>query len=63
MTTITRRGALGVAASLLAMPALAQGRFPNRPIRFLIPWPPGGCSMRCIGRCSRSSTRTSASRC
>ena len=42
MTTITRRGALGVAASLLATPALAQGRFPNRPIRFLIPWPPGG---------------------
>jgi len=23
-------------------PALAQGRYPNRPIRFLIPWPPGG---------------------
>jgi tripartite-type tricarboxylate transporter receptor subunit TctC len=42
MTTITRRGALGVAASMLATPALAQGRFPNRPIRFLIPWPPGG---------------------
>jgi len=27
---------------LLATPAFAQARFPNRPIRFLIPWPPGG---------------------
>ncbi len=26
----------------LATPAFAQARFPNRPIRFLIPWPPGG---------------------
>lgn len=31
-----------LAALPLAMPALAQGRYPNRPIRFLIPWPPGG---------------------
>src|SRR4051812_10760414 len=42
MSSITRRGALGLAAGILAAPALAQGRFPNRPIRFLIPWPPGG---------------------
>lgn len=28
--------------SLLATPAFAQARFPSRPIRFLIPWPPGG---------------------
>jgi len=35
----TRRGVLLAA---LATPALAQGRFPNRTIRFLIPWPPGG---------------------
>jgi len=26
----------------LATPGFAQARFPNRPIRFLIPWPPGG---------------------
>jgi tripartite-type tricarboxylate transporter receptor subunit TctC len=32
----------GAAASLLARPALAQGRFPNRPVRFLIPWVAGG---------------------
>ncbi len=31
-----------LAALPLAAPALAQGRYPNRPIRFLIPWPPGG---------------------
>ena len=37
---ITRRAALGAMA--LSTPAFAQARFPNRPIRFLIPWPPGG---------------------
>ena len=38
--TLTRRAALG---ALLATPALAQGSgdFPNRPIRLVIPWPPG----------------------
>ncbi|MBS7788988.1 tripartite tricarboxylate transporter substrate binding protein [Roseococcus sp. SDR] len=41
--TIQRRALLGaLAASPLAAPALAQGRYPNRSIRFLIPWPPGG---------------------
>src|SRR3954451_6694067 len=42
MIHLARRGALATVASTLAAPALAQGRFPNRPIRFLIPWPPGG---------------------
>ncbi len=28
--------------ALLATPALAQSAWPNRPIRFIIPWPPGG---------------------
>lgn len=27
---------------LLARPSLGQGRYPNRPVRFLIPWAPGG---------------------
>ncbi len=40
--TSSRRALLGAAASMLAAPALAQGRFPNRQIRCLIPWPPGG---------------------
>ena len=40
---IGRRSALAFGAVALAAPAaLAQGRFPDRPIRFLIPWPPGG---------------------
>jgi tripartite-type tricarboxylate transporter receptor subunit TctC len=40
---VTRRVALG-AAGLLATPGLAsaQGRFPDRPIRLIVPWPPGG---------------------
>jgi tripartite-type tricarboxylate transporter receptor subunit TctC len=36
----TRRGLFALAAALPA-PALAQA-FPDRPIRFVIPWPPGG---------------------
>jgi len=35
-------GTTALATGALATPALGQGRFPNRPIRFLIPWPPGG---------------------
>jgi tripartite-type tricarboxylate transporter receptor subunit TctC len=35
----TRRAVL--AGALLATPALAQGGFPEKPIRLLIPWPPG----------------------
>jgi tripartite-type tricarboxylate transporter receptor subunit TctC len=39
----TRRALLGaMAIAPLAAPASAQGRYPSRPIRFLIPWPPGG---------------------
>jgi tripartite-type tricarboxylate transporter receptor subunit TctC len=41
MAQITRRAALG-ASALLAMPALAQTRFPDRPIRLIIPWAAGG---------------------
>jgi tripartite-type tricarboxylate transporter receptor subunit TctC len=47
MPIITRRAALtlataGLASTSLATPALAQSRFPERPIRLTIPWPPGG---------------------
>ena len=40
---IARRVLLAAAAApLLVRPSVGQGRFPNRPIRFLIPWAPGG---------------------
>jgi tripartite-type tricarboxylate transporter receptor subunit TctC len=43
MRGIARRLLLaGAALPLLARPSLGQGRFPNRPVRFLIPWAPGG---------------------
>ncbi|WP_426958365.1 tripartite tricarboxylate transporter substrate binding protein [Muricoccus radiodurans] len=40
---VTRRGALALGASGLVTPriARAQAGFPDRPIRFIIPWPPG----------------------
>ena len=39
-----RRAALGLAAAALAAPAIgrAAAGFPDRPIRLIIPWPPGG---------------------
>jgi len=37
-----RRAVLAAAASGLAAPALAQSGFPNRPLRLIVPWPPGG---------------------
>jgi tripartite-type tricarboxylate transporter receptor subunit TctC len=41
-TGIGRRTALTLAAGSLTAPALAQGKFPDRPIRLIVPWPPGG---------------------
>lgn len=38
----SRRATLAIAAGTLAAPAFAQGKFPDRPIRLIIPWPPGG---------------------
>lgn len=38
-----RRTLLLAGASVaLARPSLGQGRYPNQPIRFITPWPPGG---------------------
>jgi tripartite-type tricarboxylate transporter receptor subunit TctC len=41
MIRITRRTAL-LAAAMLPLPAIAQPRFPDRPIRLIIPWTAGG---------------------
>ncbi len=43
---LSRRHALAAGGAALALPSVAsgQGRFPERPIRFIIPWPPGGSS-------------------
>ncbi|WP_431267460.1 hypothetical protein [Dankookia sp. P2] len=38
----SRRAVLALAGGALAAPALAQGKFPDRPIRLIVPWPPGG---------------------
>ena len=43
MTRI-HRGALLGAAALLPLPALAQSDWPNRPVRIIVPFPPGQAS-------------------
>ena len=40
--TTKRRALFAAGGALLAAPALAQSGFPNRPIRLIVPWPPGG---------------------
>jgi len=46
MTKMTRRGALAAGALAgivpLARPAIAQARYPTRPVQFLVPWGAGG---------------------
>jgi tripartite-type tricarboxylate transporter receptor subunit TctC len=41
---ISRRSTLALGGAVIATPALAQGRFPERPIRLIVPWAPGGSS-------------------
>lgn len=54
-----RRSLLAISsAALVARPALAQSRYPDRPIRVLVPWTPGGATdiqMRSI--CEQASRR------
>jgi tripartite-type tricarboxylate transporter receptor subunit TctC len=44
MTSHTTRRGLLAAAALLPVPALAQGSYPDRPIRLIMPFPAGGSS-------------------
>jgi tripartite-type tricarboxylate transporter receptor subunit TctC len=42
MHSLSRRTLLGASAAALALPALAQPRYPNRPIQLIVPWGAGG---------------------
>ncbi len=57
--TTGRRSLLAISgAALVARPAIAQARFPDRPIRVLVPWTPGGATdiqMRSV--CDQASKR------
>ncbi|MEO3471704.1 tripartite tricarboxylate transporter substrate binding protein [Roseomonas sp. CAU 1739] len=57
--SVGRRALLAVSsAALVARPALAQSRYPDRPIRVLVPWTPGGATdiqMRSV--CDQASKR------
>src|SRR5215213_5939537 len=53
-----RRVALGLGVAALYWPAAAQRRFPDRPVRVLVPWAPGGTTdveMRAL--CDAASKR------
>lgn len=59
MTGFHRRAALLGGAGLLAAPglALAQPRFPERPLRMIVPWAPGGSSDSQLRSLAEQATR------
>ena len=57
MSRLTRRSALVLGGSALALPAVAQGRFPERPIRLIVPWPPGGSADAQLRSLSEQASR------
>lgn len=44
IAALPRRHLLTLAGASLALPALGQGRYPNHPIRFFVPWTAGSSS-------------------
>lgn len=44
MTSIQRRAFLAASAAALALPAAGQQSYPARPVRIVVPYPPGGVS-------------------
>ena len=58
MIRTTRRTLLGAALALPALPALAQGWAPARPLRFVVPFPPGGATD--VVACSANACRRSS---
>lgn len=55
--TTTRRALLAGGGALLAAPAVAQSGFPNRPIRLIVPWPPGGSTDGQLRALAEAATR------
>jgi tripartite-type tricarboxylate transporter receptor subunit TctC len=39
---LKRRDVVALGLAALSAPALGQGRYPDRPIRLVVPFPPGG---------------------
>ena len=56
-TPTTRRALLAAGGALLAAPAVAQSGFPNRPIRLIVPWPPGGSTDGQLRGLAEAATR------
>ncbi|QYU68504.1 tripartite tricarboxylate transporter substrate binding protein [Leptolyngbya sp. 15MV] len=42
MILVSRRTLLAASGAMLAAPAIAQARYPNRPVTFVVPWGAGG---------------------
>ena len=56
--TTSRRALLAAGGMLLAAPSVAQSGFPNRPIRLIVPWPPGGSTDGQLRALAEIATRT-----